>query len=83
MRNMDRISKLFRKISKEERIALLALIEELRDPAARKRLNIKKLRGSEFYRAREGRFRIIFHIESARAVIDSIRLRDKNTYRDF
>lgn len=80
---MDHITKLFRKISKEERAVLLTFLEDLENPAARKQTNIKKLQGSEFFRARKGRFRVIFHIESTHVVIDSIRVRDKNTYRDF
>ena len=48
---------------------------------AKKKLNIKKLQNSDFYRVRKGRFRIIFHIEKKTVVIDSIKLRNENTYK--
>lgn len=79
---MDEIEKLFRKISKKDRLALQLLIEAL----LRKKdnLNIKKLKDSDFYRLRNGRFRIIFHYNSKKEIIiDSIRMRRENTYKDF
>ena len=77
---MDHIVKLFKKISKKDRDALKSLILLLQDAKERKKLNIKKLQNSDFYRARKGRFRVIFHIEGKSVVIDSIKLRNENTY---
>ncbi len=79
---MDEIEKLFRKISKKDRLALQLLIEAL----LRKKdnLNINKLKDSDFYRLRNGRFRIIFHYNSKKEItIDSIWMRRENTYKDF
>ena len=78
---MDRLGKLFRKISAKDRDLLDFLMKQLL--SGDKGLNIKKLEKSDFYRCRKGRFRIIFHYERGDIVIDSIRLRNENTYKDF
>ncbi len=77
---MDRIEKLLRKISKKDREKLFGIIDRLLN-GEKKGLNIKKLKGAEFYRLRSGRFRIIFHYEGKEIIIDSIKLRDENTYK--
>lgn len=78
---MDRLEKLFRKISIKEKNLLDYLIQQLL--SEEKGLNIKKLEKSDFYRCRKGRFRIIFHYERGDIIIDSIRLRNEDTYKDF
>jgi len=75
--------KLLRKITAKERASLLAFLEQLPDKNKHGVLDVKKLAGSDFYRARKGSFRIIFHYESNVPIIDSIRLRNDNTYRDI
>ena len=77
---MDRIEKLLRKVSKKDREKLFGIIDRLLN-GEKKGLNIKKLKGAEFYRLRSGRFRIIFHYEGKEIIIDSIKLRDENTYK--
>lgn len=80
---MREIEKLLRKISKKDRDTLLVLIESLIDKKY-KGLVVKKLKGSDFYRIRKGSFRVIFHYsDNGDVVIDSIRLRNENTYKDF
>ncbi len=79
---MLEIEKLFRKISKKDRTALresIALLLEKKHQG----LDIKKLQKSDLCRMRTGSFRIIFHYEGAEAVIDSVRLRNENTYKGF
>ena len=77
---MDELQKLFRKLTKKERLQLDAYTNALQtDPAG---CNVTKLKGSDFYRARKGRWRFIFHYEGTEVVIDNIRLRDEKTYRD-
>lgn len=77
---MDELEKLFRKLSKKEREQLLAYSVDLeKNPGS---FNVTKLKGSDFYRARKGRWRLIFHYEGKEVVIDNIRLRDEKTYRD-
>ena len=79
---MNDIEKLFRKISRKDREALCLVIERILKQE--KDLAIKKLKGGEFYRVRRGNFRIIFHHSSnGDVVIDSIRLRNESTYKDF
>jgi len=80
---MREIEKLLRKISKKDRSTLLSLVEALLRKE-HKGLVVKKLKGTDFYRVRKGSFRIIFHYSDSKDVIvDSIRLRNENTYRDF
>lgn len=77
---MDKIEKLLRKISNKDRERLSKIIDKLLR-GEKKNLDIKKIKDAEFYRLRSGRFRIIFHKEEKDIIIDSIKLRDKNTYR--
>ena len=79
---MDKIEKLLRKISHPDRERLLKIISKLLS-GEKKDLDIKKIKGAEFYRFRSGRFRVIFHYEGAskEIIIDSIKLRDENTYK--
>jgi mRNA-degrading endonuclease RelE of RelBE toxin-antitoxin system len=80
---MREIEKLLRKISAKERADLLRFLERLLVKTEHPALDVKKLKGSDLYRARKGNFRIIFHYDSNSCiVVDSIRLRDENTYRD-
>lgn len=81
---MREIEKLFKKISKKERNLLRSIINELPNKENWQHLNIKKLKDSDFYRLRKGKFRLIFHYNSSKEIIiDSIRLRDKDTYKNF
>jgi len=75
---MDKITKLLKKISPQDRTALLNLVEKL--IAGDKDLDVVKLKNSDFYRLRKGSFRIIFH-KTNHVIIDSIRSRNDNTYK--
>jgi len=78
---MNKIEKLLKKISLKDRQRLLSIIEKLlKNP---KGLNIKKIKGSDFFRLRSGKFRIIFHYENKEIIIDSIKMRDESTYKRF
>ncbi|MCX6799606.1 MAG: hypothetical protein NT091_00460 [Candidatus Falkowbacteria bacterium] len=78
---MDKIEKLFRKISLKNRKLLLSVIEKLLS-SDRNNLDIKKIKNTDFYRLRSGRFRIIFHNnEDGQVIIDSIKCKDENTYK--
>jgi len=79
---MDKIEKLLRKINKKDRQRLIEIIEKLLTNT-RKGLGVKKIKNTDFYRLRSGRFRIIFHFEgkSKEVVIDSVKLRDESTYK--
>jgi len=78
---MDKLTKLFQKITSKERKQLLSYSTQLEKSTVG--FNVKKLKGSDFYRARKGRWRFIFHYEGDEIVVDSIRLRDEKTYRDI
>ncbi len=77
---MDKIEKLLRKISKKQRENFLSIIEKLLNNN-KKGLDIKKIKKTDFYRLRAGRFRIIYHKEDKEIVVDSIKLRDESTYK--
>jgi mRNA-degrading endonuclease RelE of RelBE toxin-antitoxin system len=79
---MDHIKKLFKKISKKERKSLVSLVSLLSTNKGRKSLKASKLQGSDLYKLRKGRYRIIFHLDkNKKAVIDSIKLRNEKTYK--
>ena len=77
---MDKIEKLLRKITKKQREFLLGIIEKLLN-GKNEGLDIKKLKDTDFYRLRSGRFRIIYHKENKEIIIDAIKIRDENTYK--
>ena len=74
---MDKIEKLLRKISQKSREQLLLVISKLLS-GQKTGLNIKKLKGTDFFRLRSGRFRIIFHYEdnSKEIMIDNMIIHD-------
>ncbi len=78
---MNRIEKLFKKLSAKDREALLVIIEALMREDDISHLKPIKLAGIELYRIRKGDFRIIFHKEKAKYIIDSIRIRNEKTYK--
>lgn len=78
---MNKIEKLLNKISKKDRESLLFIIETILNGNDISHLKPIKLQGLELYRIRKGNFRIIFHKEGADIVIDSIKLRNENTYK--
>lgn len=81
---MNKIEKLLRKIGKKDRRRLLEIINLLLAGKTAP-LNIQKIKNSDFYKVRKGRFRIIFHYEQKTKdiVVDSIRLRNESTYKSL
>jgi mRNA-degrading endonuclease RelE of RelBE toxin-antitoxin system len=74
---MDKIEKLLRKISKKDRESLLGMLDlTLRGD---KNLNIIKIKNTDFFRVRHGKFRIIFHKDNGEVIIDSIKFRNEDT----
>ena len=78
---MDKIEKLLRKISNKNRKKLLNLITLI--VSNDEKLKIVKIKNTDFFRVKYGDFRIIFHNEDGNAVIDSIKLRNENTYKNL
>ncbi|OGH87578.1 MAG: hypothetical protein A3J93_03580 [Candidatus Magasanikbacteria bacterium RIFOXYC2_FULL_42_28] len=77
---MDKIKKLFKKLSATDRIALAAALELLVANNL-EGLDIKKLAGGNLWRLRVGNFRIIFKRHNAENIVYEIRRRDENTYK--
>ena len=76
---MNKIEKLLQKISKKDRGRLLEILERL--VGGDKKLRFEKIKNTDFYKVRSRKFRIILHKEKGEVIIDSIRLRDENTYK--
>jgi mRNA-degrading endonuclease RelE of RelBE toxin-antitoxin system len=79
---MKKIEKLLRKLRKEDRRKLLNIVKKLAGGQIIK-LGIKKIRKTDFYRLRHKNFRIIFHYENKKIIIDAIKLKNKNTYENL
>jgi len=77
---MDRIEKLLRKISRQDRQRLLEIVEKLLT-GQKSGLDVIKLKDTDFYRLKSGRYRIIFHYQANQVIIDSIKLRNERTYK--
>ena len=80
---MDAFDKLLRKIKNKDKFLVLEMMRELKNPESRALLDIKKLSGGDFYRARKGVFRVIFHFKDEKIIVDAIRLRTEKTYREY
>ena len=82
---MDSIEKLLARIPKKHRLQVVEALECLSDLICRETLQAEKLSGSKsLYRARVGRYRILFHInDENQAIVDDIRPRNERTYRDI
>ena len=79
---MDQIDKLLNKLTTKEQIRLIGYLGDLTQSTDG--FNVKKIVGTEFYRARKGKFRIIFsYTSTGHAKVRTVRLRDEKTYRDF
>lgn len=78
---MNETEKLLRKITQKERDELLVLINSLEVKDERDLLQPIQLKGSKLLRIRKGKFRIIFHLENDKAIIDVVRLRNEKTYK--
>jgi len=77
---MNKLEKLLRKISEKERKLLKEIINKLIIGKVEE-MDIKKIKGADFLRLRKGRFRIIFHYNKNNVIIDSVKIRNENTYK--
>ncbi len=79
---MDPIEKLLRKVNKKDREQLLAILLKLQQ-GEMNGLKLLKLKGSDLYRVRVGRFRILFLLDTKTKVVEvrSVRLRSEDTYK--
>ncbi len=78
---MNKIEKLLLKIYKKDRIELLKVLETIINGG--ESLKILKVKNTDFFRVRSKQFRIIFHKDSGGVVIDSVKLRNENTYKSL
>jgi len=79
---MDKIKKLFKKLSKTEKEEIISVLSLLACDSLIG-LNIKKIVGTDYWRVRSGRYRIIFKKENGENVVYEIRLRNENTYKNL
>ena len=78
---MNNIEKLLLKISEKDRINLLRVLETI--ISGGDNLKIIKIKNTDFFRVRFKQFRIIYHKENREVIIDSIKLRNDNTYKNL
>lgn len=78
---MDALSKFLKRLAKKDKVRILGVLQEIHDLERRKKLDIKKLAGSDLCRVRTGDYRIIFHLEGTDVVIDAVRARNEKTYK--
>ncbi len=78
---MNRIEKLFLKISKKDQKNLLNILVAIINKDSG--LKAVKIKNTDFFRVRFKQFRIIFHKEGREIIIDSVRLRNDNTYKNL
>ncbi|MFH1142659.1 MAG: hypothetical protein ABIH67_04240 [Candidatus Uhrbacteria bacterium] len=79
---MNKIEKLLLRVSLQDRLRIESVIEFLATGNFDK-LDVKKIKKTDFFRVRVGRFRIIFHRDqkTGECIIDGVKLRDKDTYK--
>jgi mRNA-degrading endonuclease RelE of RelBE toxin-antitoxin system len=78
---MNELEKLLRKASKRDRERILSMLKQLREGKTQG-LQYQKLKESNFYKVRFGKYRIIFSFTKTKAIhIEAIRLRSEKTYR--
>jgi mRNA-degrading endonuclease RelE of RelBE toxin-antitoxin system len=78
---MNKIEKLLLKISEKDRINLLRVLGII--VSGGDDLKIIKIKNTDFFRVRFKQFRIIYHKENGEVIIDSIKLRNENTYKNL
>lgn len=80
---MDKLAKLLQKITKKERQAIKQLIVLLKQKQFTG-LDIVKIKSSDYYCLRKGRFRIIFYFDHInRVVIKKVQIRNEKTYKNL
>ena len=77
---MDKLDKLLRKLVRSDRKKLLSVLRLVR-AGDLKGLDVQKLKGVNFYRVRDGKFRIIFSVSKEKVKVEMVRLRDDRTYK--
>lgn len=78
---MNKIDKYTKKLGKNERVAILEILEQIQEGII-SGLDIKKLKGYDnYFRVRKGKTRIIFHLDiNGQPVIKRVERRGDNTY---
>ena len=79
---MNKIQKLFKKLSLSEKEEMLHILSLLAADSLIG-LSIKKVVGTDYWRIRTGKYRILFKKESDENVVYEIRLRNENTYKNL
>ncbi len=78
---MNEIEKFLQKRLLRERRQIERLVDDI--ICGDSRVKVEKIKNTDFYRAKRGKFRVIFHKEGKGIVVDSIRFRNDNTYKNL
>jgi len=78
---MDKLEKLLNKVSFADRDRILKTMRLVEDGVLIG-LDVKKIKGAQFFRVRVGRYRVFFcwDIKTKQNAIVAVRRRDENTY---
>lgn len=80
---MDKIKKFLKKLTAEEHLVVINLIEKIISGDL-EQLDVKRLQGySDIYRVRKGNLRVIFRKTAADTLIMEITRRSDTTYRKY
>ncbi|MDP3900699.1 MAG: hypothetical protein Q8Q23_06515 [bacterium] len=79
---MNKAQKVIKKLSKKDKTILDEAIANLVSGNTG-RLNIQKIVGTSVYRMRVRKVRVIFHYQNGEVVIDQVRDRSENTYKNL
>lgn len=78
---MDRIDKVFQKLTEKERTKIRQLLSDIAEGTT-STLDIKKLKGvNDIFRARKGDLRVLYRVEKKQVYLLAIERRGDNTYR--
>ena len=77
---MNELDKLIKSVSLKDRVSI---VEGMRAVRARELIG-EKMGGSNYYKVRVGRYRIIYYYTKSGIIeIETVRPRNEKTYRDF
>lgn len=76
---MDALDKFICRLDRKKRERLLEVVRKLKDDPLR--FPFIKLKGRDQFRYRTANFRILFHFENGRVIIDTVENRSEDTYK--
>ncbi len=79
---MTELEKLLQKSNRKDRDFLLAFLKDVQSGNL-KGINIKKVIGTNLYRARKGDFRIVFELKNTKVFVKRVSRKNEKTYSNM